>query len=225
MSATTGLRARKKAMTHAAIQKQALRLFLVKGYNNTTVDEIAAAAGVSHMTFFRYFPTKEDVVLSDTYDPLIAEQISARPAHEPVIEKVRHALLHGLNLVYAANRDLLLARTRLILDTPALRARLWEQQHATERMIASALAASRANADDRDKAGNEAGNEAGDTPAEKVARDLDARVVTAACLAAVTTAVEMWAEGNGTPELPALIDHALTALQHELSATHGERDE
>lgn len=213
MSATTGLRARKKAMTHAAIQKQALRLFLVKGYSNTTVEEIAAAAGVSHMTFFRYFPTKEDVVLSDTYDALIAEQISARPAHEPAIEKVRHALLQGLNLVYAANRDLLLARTRLILDTPALRARLWEQQYATERMIASALAASRASEGDRD--------ETGDKPAEEVAHDLDTRVVAAACLAAVTTAVEMWAEGNGTQELPDLIDRALTALRHELSATNG----
>lgn len=213
MGATTGLRARKKAMTHAAIQKQALRLFLAKGYDNTTVEEIAAAAGVSHMTFFRYFPTKEDVVLSDTYDAQIAEQISARPAHEPVIEKVRHALLRGLELVYAANRDLLLARTRLILDTPALRARLWEQQHATERMIASALAASRASAGDRD--------ETGDTPAEEVARDLDVRVATAACLAAITTAVEMWAEGNGAQEMPDLIDRALTALQHELSATNG----
>ena len=75
-------RARKKAATKQAIQEQALRLFVEKGYDATTVEEIAAAAGVSHMTFFRYFPRKEEVVEYDEYDPLIEELITGRPPHE-----------------------------------------------------------------------------------------------------------------------------------------------
>jgi AcrR family transcriptional regulator len=138
-SIAPSLRERKKAQTRHAIQQEALRLFLSKGYEATTVEEIAAAASVSHMTFFRYFPRKEDVVLADEYDPLIVELLAARPTSEPAVEKIRHALKEGLSRVYAADRDALLVRTRLILSTPALRARLWEQQAATEHLIARTL--------------------------------------------------------------------------------------
>ena len=64
-----GLRERKKAKTRAAIQQHALRLFQVKGYTATTVEEIAEAAEVSPSTFFRYFPTKEDIILYDINGP------------------------------------------------------------------------------------------------------------------------------------------------------------
>jgi AcrR family transcriptional regulator len=200
-SVAPGLRERKKAQTRRAIQHEALRLFLEKGYEATTVEEIAAAAGVSHMTFFRYFPRKEDAVLADEYDPLIFDLIATRPTDEPAVEKIRHALTDGLARVYAADRDALLVRTRLILSTPALRARLWEQQAATERLIARALAlADRADPD---------------------SDDLRLRVVTAACLATVTTAVGLWAESGGAGELADLIDQALTALRRELCETDG----
>ncbi|GBD17324.1 Putative mycofactocin biosynthesis transcriptional regulator MftR [bacterium HR26] len=198
-SSGPSLRERKKAQTRRAIQEHALRLFSAKGYEATTVQEIAAAAGVSHMTFFRYFPTKEDVILTDDYDRLIVEQLAARPADEPIVDKIRGALKAGLQRVYAADREALLARTRLILRTPALRARLWEQQAATERLIARALAAGSGQEED----------------------NLRLRVAVAACLAAVTTAVLVWAENEGADELPALIDQALSALRQELSGTDG----
>ena len=190
----TSLRGRKKARTRRAIQEEALRLFLAKGYEATTVEEIAAAADVSHMTFFRYFPRKEDAVLADEYDPLIAESLAARPAGEPAVDKVRRALRESLSRVYAADRDALLVRTRLILRTPALRARLWEQQAATERLLARALVA-----------GPDADED-----------DMGVRVVASACLAAVTTAVVVWAETDGLHDLPDLIDQALAMLHKEL---------
>jgi AcrR family transcriptional regulator len=191
------LRERKKAQTRRSLQREALRLFLAQGYEATTVEQIAAAAGVSHMTFFRYFPRKEDVVLADEYDPLFAELIAARPADEPMVEKVQRALQAGLARIYAADRDALFVRTRLMLSTPALRARQWEQQAATERLIAAALS-------------SHPGRDAG---------DLRTRVVAAACLAAITTAIALWVESDGTLELPDLFDAAFAALQEGLAGT------
>ena len=75
-----GLRERKKEKMRAAIQRQALRLFREQGYDATTVSQIANAAEVSESSFFRYFPTKEDLVRWDEFDPLIVEAIKAQPA-------------------------------------------------------------------------------------------------------------------------------------------------
>src|SRR5436309_10581986 len=87
-----GLRERKKAKTRAAIQEHALRLFREQGYDATTVEQIAAAAEVSPSTFFRYFPTKEDVVLYDAFDPLIFAAFEAQPAALGPIQALRGAL-------------------------------------------------------------------------------------------------------------------------------------
>ncbi|WP_329377065.1 TetR family transcriptional regulator [Streptomyces sp. NBC_01351] len=185
-----GLRERKKAQTRRTIQEHALRLFLERGYQNTTVEEISAAAGVSHMTFFRYFPTKEAVVESDDYDPLIVRLIQERPPQEDGLTALRNALGQGLEAVYATGRDTLLARTRLIFDTPALRARTWDTQYATQRLFADALRAR--------------------NPEES---DLATRVTAAAALAAVTTALAAWVESDGALELPALVSEAFGALR------------
>src|SRR5256885_3996797 len=75
-----GLRERKKQKTRWAIQEHAMRLFAQQGYDETTVEQIAAAAEISPSTFFRYFKTKEDVVVQDRYDDLIVEKIIAAPA-------------------------------------------------------------------------------------------------------------------------------------------------
>ena len=75
-----GLRERKKARTRAAIRDHALRLFRENGYQRTTVEQIAEAAEVSVSTFFRYFPTKEDVVLQDDMDTRMIEAFERQPA-------------------------------------------------------------------------------------------------------------------------------------------------
>ena len=183
-------RQRKKTATRDRIRVSALRLFRERGYDATTVEQIAAAAGVSHVTFFRYFPTKEDVALSDSYDPLIASAIAQTPAAWPLTQRIRAVLVQGLRQIYGTDRDTLLAQNKLIVSTPALRERMWASQLATQQAILQALEAGQ-----RDPHAS-----------------FQAKVIVAACLAAASTAVLTWVENNGTPELPDLIDQAFDAL-------------
>jgi AcrR family transcriptional regulator len=74
-----------KEQTRTAIQRAALRLIAENGYAATTCEEIAAAAEGSPATPYRYFPTKEDIVLQDGYDPVIAAAVLSRPAGEPSV--------------------------------------------------------------------------------------------------------------------------------------------
>ena len=182
-------RARKKAATKHAIQEHALRLFVEKGYDATTVDEIAAAAGVSHMTFFRYFPRKEDVVEYDEYDPLIEELIAERPQAEAPIAALHAAIRIGLDQVLESDRAALLVRTRLILNNPVLRTRNLIAQDATRDLFARALA-----------------RRAGLTTP-----DFAATVQASAALGAIGFAIMTWAENDGA-DLVALIDGAFDAL-------------
>jgi AcrR family transcriptional regulator len=184
------LRERKKAETRQRIQQHAMRLFLEQGYDATTVEQIAAAVGVSHMTFFRHFPAKEDVVATDDYDPLMAELIRARPAGEHPVERVRATVLGGLAAVYDRDRDTILARTQLIQSTPALRARIVDNRRASEAVFAAGL---------------------GDPD------DFATRVLAAACVGALVTAVTEWAEHPERAELPELVDRAFTALREQLA--------
>jgi AcrR family transcriptional regulator len=142
------------------------------------------------MTFFRYFPAKEDVILSDGYDPLIATLIAQAPAAWPLTRRIRTVLVEGLRLIYDTERDTLLAQNKLIVSTPALRDRLWAQQIDTQQLILQALAASQDHA----------------------RPSFEDRVTVAACLAAASTAILTWVENDGTPDLPDLMDQAFDTL-------------
>jgi AcrR family transcriptional regulator len=189
------LRERKKAETRRALQREALRLFTAQGYEATTVEQIAAAANVSAMTFFRYFPSKEDVVLADEYDALLAAHLAAQPADATPLDKIRWGVRDSLALVYAEARDDLLVRIRLILATPALRARLFANQGTTADLLARSFGAG----------------------SRDWKRNLRAKVIAAACLAAMTEAILLWAQADGVRPLPELIDRAFDVLRRELT--------
>lgn len=185
----SGLRERKKAETRRSIQEHALRLFLEKGYDHTTVEEIAAAAGVSHMTFFRYFPSKPAVVEADDYDPMIAEMIRNRPADEPPLTAIHRALTEALRAMSADEMSTVHTRTRLIQSVPALRAGRFEALQATRALFAEAIAGR------------------GDlTPFER-------EVIGGVALTAVTVALQHWAAGDGTDSLPDRVDCAFAVLE------------
>ncbi len=118
MQATVGLRARKKEATREAVIDAAYALFLARGFDRVTIDEIADGAGISRRTYFRYFPTKEDVVFPRQADRLVA--FRALLATSPSgIEGVRTACLATAES-FAADRSEFLAQGRIIATSQAL---------------------------------------------------------------------------------------------------------
>jgi AcrR family transcriptional regulator len=179
------------------IQTEAVRLFTEQGYAQTTVEEIADAAAISPRTFFRYFPTKEDVVLWDEYDPQMGELIAARPDDEPVAESFRAIIRETLAGLLRRDPEQLLNRVRLLSSVPELRARFLEMQagwlsssegHDAE-MIAAAFAQRSYVPDDR-----------------------QLRATVGALSAAVTIAIDEWQRDGGKSDLLGLFDQTVDAL-------------
>ncbi|MEU6676394.1 helix-turn-helix domain-containing protein [Streptomyces sp. NPDC046925] len=191
------LREQRRAETQRAIQAHAVRLFTEHGYDATTVTGVAEAAGVSPMTVYRHFPTKEDLVLFDQNGRLVAERITATPAAQPLVRRIGSALIDSAATLTSdnhsndrtANREFLLARLRLMLATPALRAKHLDNQYALQQAIVDALGDA---ATDPDTA-------------------FQANAAASACLAAMHTALVRWAADDGRTELSDLIAKALAA--------------
>jgi len=135
-----GLRERKKARTRAAIREHALRLFREQGYDATTVDQIAEAADVSPSTFFRYFPTKEDVVLQDDLDLLAIGAFEAQPADLSPIAALRAAAKDAFGALGEEELARLRETTELSLTIPEVRAAAMDELTRTIDLIAGALA-------------------------------------------------------------------------------------
>jgi AcrR family transcriptional regulator len=145
------LRERKKLRTRRAIQDHALRLFTEHGYDATTVEQICAAAEVSPSTFFRYFPTKEDVVLDDEYDPILAEVFRAQPPELGVVDALRTAFREIFPYVYEHDRQPMADRVRLMMGEPALRARTFESMRGGTLAVLVELVAERTGLEPGDR--------------------------------------------------------------------------
>ncbi|GAA3422298.1 TetR/AcrR family transcriptional regulator [Streptosporangium vulgare] len=179
------------------IQAHAVRLFTEHGYDATTVTDVAEAAGVSPMTVYRHFPTKEDLVLVDQHGRLVAERIVASSAAQPLVRRIGGALVDSATALtgrapgddLTASERFLLARLRLMISTPALRARHLDNQYALQQAIVDAI-----------------GDEATDPDTA-----FHVQVAASACLAAMHTALVRWAEDDGRTRLPDLIAKALAA--------------
>jgi AcrR family transcriptional regulator len=135
-----GLRERKKLKTRAAIQKEAMRLFLEKGYEATTIEEIAAAVDISPSTFFNYFPNKEDVVFADELDPLLIEAINAEPSDVNPIRALRNAMRSVFSKLTPEQDTVMRQRMRLMTSSPELRAAMLNQFASQVDQVAGVLA-------------------------------------------------------------------------------------
>lgn len=183
------LKDRQRAETRQRIQRQAIRLFEDRGYDATTVNDVAVAAGVSAMTVYRHFPTKEDLVLYDELDQLAAATISKLPAIEPLVDRIGHTVLQTLDQASTHDKEFLLARLRLMISTQALRARHLDSQYATQEAVVAAVCA-----DSTDPA-----------------LEYQARAAASACLGIVHIALLRWASEDGETNLPDLFRDAFKA--------------
>jgi AcrR family transcriptional regulator len=181
----------KKQRTRAAIQAHALRLFTEQGYDATTVEQIAAAAEVSPATFFRYFKTKEDVVIEDDYDPMLVTALENAPPDLPPLPALRHAVRSGFGHIAEQERRQILDRVKLIMSTPALRARSLDNMVTTIDTLAPPLA-------------------------RRLGRpetDLDVRTLVGAVIGAWLAALLEWLDSDGAHDILQLLDQALDTLE------------
>ncbi len=185
-----GLRERKKLKTKEAIQREAMRLFQEQGYEETTIEQIAAAAEISPSTFFNYFPSKEDVILFDRYDPMIVSFMSSRPAGE-ALSTIFYGAIHGLARVMEHDRDVILARAKLSLEVPELRARFWEEMEKARDLLAGIMAA-----------------RTGRDPA-----DFELRVLAMVFVAVSFEGLQEWLRRGGRGDMMKLVTEALDMAQ------------
>jgi AcrR family transcriptional regulator len=189
---TTGLTSPRALRTRARILDAALDLFERHGYDATTVTQIATAAGVTPMTFFRHFRSKNAVLVTDPYDPLIAAAVSHQPRELSTLERVRRGFLDALTRITPFEDATARRRVAIVAATPSLRAATVAGNDATQAAIVDQLVA------------------------DGVAR-FDASVVTAACLAALAAALLAWAEGDDDATLGELVQRALAQLAPEVA--------
>ena len=194
--APASLRERKKAATRVQLMNVALRLFEAQGFDDTTVDEIAAAAEVAPRTFFRYFPTKVDVLFADHPEEiaLIRDTLAARAPDETVIDALRRAMLEGISKA-VADPSRFLTRSRLVASVPAANAHSRYLDSKFEDVIAEAVAA-----DHRP-----------DPPS-----DLQARVIARTAWGAACAARDIWVTSDAKRDPGTLVNEAFDLLKHGL---------
>lgn len=168
----------------------ALRLFRERGFGDTTVEDIAAAADVAPRTFFRYFPTKVDVLFGD-HDALLAalrDTLAARRPGEPVVRAVRRWAQEGLDHVLV-DPARYLTRSALAASIPAALARSRQLDAEFEEAIAQAIAGAAA------------------------ATDLPARMAARAAWAATRAARDVWLASDGERDPRRLVDEAFDLVE------------
>lgn len=173
--------------TRSRIQEVALRLFTAHGFDNVTVEQVARAAGFSHMTFFRHFPTKESVVLDDPYDPVLGAAVAAQDEDLSPLERVRRAVVAAWEGLDEPGDEMTRVRIELVAAHPSLRARVWENNRTTEQVIVEALTRS-------------------GVPT------LEAHVAAGAVLGALTAALFVWADHDGDDTLGDRVRRAMSLL-------------
>ncbi|MTK02243.1 TetR family transcriptional regulator [Micromonospora sp. CP22] len=178
----------RRARTRDRLVTHALDLFEDNGFEQTTVGQIAARAGVSEMTFFRYFPSKEMVVLDDPYDPVIVDAVARQPATLPPLIRAVRGLRAALTQLDDLDDQTARRRIRIAANSPALRGGMTRINAATETAIADQLIADGA-------------------------ASLPARVAAAAVLAALTCALLDWATSEQGGDLTLAVTTALDTIE------------
>ncbi|MEV0257482.1 TetR family transcriptional regulator [Streptomyces sp. NPDC050732] len=188
---------RKRQLVSDELTSAALRLLARRGFDAVTADEIAAVAGVSKRTFFRYFASKEDVVihlLADVGTDMRAE-LASRPADEPPSVALRHTVWVSVNACAGPGQALRV--TQLILESPALHARFLARQAQWGDELAEELA-----------------HRLGLDPGTDLYPQLAARIA----LSAFGAVLQRWSAGDGAEDPAALTDRVFAVIAPALDA-------
>jgi AcrR family transcriptional regulator len=185
---------RQRSAARDEISRTALGLFLSQGFDATTIDQIVTAVGVSRRSFFRYFGTKEDIVLGDLVarGGVIAEAVAARPPDEGPWEALRAGFQSGAETTMP-DVSAGLALGKMLSETPSLRARLLEKRLRWQELLVPLIAARLAD--------------------ESGTANLRASAIVASALACLDAASEAWIASNGATDLAALYDEAVAAVR------------
>jgi AcrR family transcriptional regulator len=188
-----GRRERKKQATRRALEESAMRLFTEKGFDGTTVEEIAESADVSARTFFRYFATKDEVLFGDHAPRLQAmrELLGARPGGEPIMESLE-ALLRALGDLLVSHRERAVVQSE-VADSRVQILGLFRQHQEEMNEVIAEFVATRL------------------TQSGQVR--MRARVVASAAMGAYLAASREWLVSRGTENMSRLMDEALEALR------------
>ncbi len=185
-----------------------MRLFAERGFDTTTIEDITDAVDVGRRTFFRYFATKEDVLLPHNPDVLngLRVVLASRPSEEPIEASLRaamEAILGAEEHSPEEKRELMLLRAALMATTPSLVARSLELQAEWEAVIAEAIAERR-----------------GVDPAT----DVRSRLLAAGVVAALRVALDVWVARGSTTDVATLVGEALDALGSGFRSGSGTGD-
>jgi TetR/AcrR family transcriptional regulator, regulator of mycofactocin system len=194
-------RERKKLETRQALEHAALRLFAERGYEQTTVEEIAEAADVAVRTFFRYFSSKQDVLFGDVVKDRVSRlrtelasrprtELASRPRRESVITSIT-TVMDLLDVAGEDEEEQILARFDLLRHQPSLRTRYLDLINAM-RLVVVEFVADRTGMDPR--------------------HDMYPHLLAGAAAASWDTSLTLWAESHGKLSLRDLRNEAFAAL-------------
>jgi AcrR family transcriptional regulator len=186
------LREQTRSVVRSLLARTALELFAAKGYDDTTLDDVATAAGVSRRTLFNYFRNKEDLALSGLSEQgeLIAARLAKRPADEDVWASLR-AAFHVLEEI-EITPERRLEMVTFLFGTDSLRAGHAEKQARWQNLFAPLI---EPRLPDSDR------------------RALEARAIAAAAVICLQVANEEWARLGGQVDLFDLYDTAVRAIR------------
>jgi len=190
LDAEEGLRARKKRELKDEISRQAMKLFIHNGFDQTTIEQIVDPLGVSKRTFFRYFDTKEDLIFA-WYEELTGElvqSLDSRPSNEAPFEAVCQAL-RSLLRYYDGDPKWALAMLKLAKQTPALVGKSYEKRSMWEAALATALLP---------------------RLPKGATRELRAKVIVGSAMAAFGYGVDAWSEAKAKGDLRRQLDLAFS---------------
>ena len=185
---------RTRQAAYAEITDTAMRLFLDQGFEQTTIDQIATMAGISRRSFFRYFGTKEDVVLGGLAQQgeLMRDALESVPLTVEPWDALRQAL-HAVDAL-AVEPDVTLKTAKMMYGTPSLRARSIEKHLHWQSLLVPNIRRRLGLADDD-------------------AADPAPAAIVASAIACLDVAGELWVRGGGAEDLGALYDRAVAAVR------------